>query len=62
MRCENRKRGFGGVGRVWEGLRGIGRAGGGGMKPGSVMVDLAAFNGGNTASTVTNEVVIADNG
>ena len=33
-----------------------------GMKPGSVTVDLAASNGGNIATTVTNEVIVTDNG
>ena len=32
------------------------------MKPGSVLVDLAAANGGNVAQTVPNEVITTDNG
>ena len=32
------------------------------MKPGSVLVDLAAANGGNVAQTVANEVITTDNG
>ena len=32
------------------------------MKPGSVLVDLAAANGGNVAQTRPNEVVTTDNG
>ncbi len=32
------------------------------MKPGSVIVDLAAANGGNVEGTVTDEVVVTDNG
>ena len=32
------------------------------MKPGSVIVDMAAANGGNVAGTVKGEVVVTDNG
>jgi H+-translocating NAD(P) transhydrogenase subunit alpha len=32
------------------------------MKPGSVVVDMAAANGGNVAATVTDERVVTDNG
>ncbi|WP_075181833.1 Re/Si-specific NAD(P)(+) transhydrogenase subunit alpha [Pantoea sp. 1.19] len=32
------------------------------MKPGSVIVDLAAQNGGNCALTVANQIVVTDNG
>jgi len=32
------------------------------MKPGSVVVDMAAANGGNVAGTVRDEVVVTDNG
>ena len=32
------------------------------MKPGSVLVDLAAANGGNVAQTVPNEVITTNNG
>ncbi|HEV2635666.1 MAG TPA: Re/Si-specific NAD(P)(+) transhydrogenase subunit alpha [Actinocrinis sp.] len=32
------------------------------MKPGSVVVDLAAANGGNVAGTVANEKVVTENG
>ena len=32
------------------------------MKPGSVIVDMAAANGGNVAGTVADEVVVTDNG
>ena len=32
------------------------------MKPGSVLVDLAAANGGNVAQTVADEVFTTDNG
>ena len=32
------------------------------MKPGSVLVDLAAANGGNVAQTMANEVITTDNG
>jgi NAD(P) transhydrogenase subunit alpha len=33
-----------------------------GMKPGSVIVDMAAAQGGNVAGTVAGEVVVTDNG
>ncbi|MCF6378272.1 Re/Si-specific NAD(P)(+) transhydrogenase subunit alpha [Nocardioides KLBMP 9356] len=33
-----------------------------GMKPGSVVVDMAAANGGNVAATVKDERVVTDNG
>ncbi|MFC6154972.1 Re/Si-specific NAD(P)(+) transhydrogenase subunit alpha [Nocardioides yefusunii] len=33
-----------------------------GMKPGSVIVDMAAANGGNAAATVTDQRVVTDNG
>ena len=32
------------------------------MKPGSVLVDLAAANGGNVAQTEANKVITTDNG
>ena len=32
------------------------------MKPGSVIVDMAAANGGNVEGTVADELVVTDNG
>ena len=32
------------------------------MRPGSVIVDMAAANGGNVAATVTDQRVVTDNG
>ena len=32
------------------------------MKPGSVIVDMAAANGGNVEGTVPDEAVVTDNG